>query len=1364
MRLLRTAPTLLALASTIAAADPSYLIASSTGVRVVPFATAGNQYGVKPDGSPYIFVGLPDGMGLYQDATRGWQLLVNHEPSSDRGVVRAHGNKGAFVSRWTLATGTAAGGALVKAVKAEDFNQSATSIQLYTAAGTWTAGTTAYSRLCSADLPAPTAFFNPASGLGTQDRIFLNGEEDSNSASVSVVFAGSTGRAFGHVATGADAGKSFELPHLGKQAWENLLANPHPQDLTLVAGMDDSGPDTFFIGSATHAGQVLFYTGMKRSSGNAVERAGLVGGTAWGVQVPGYTAENRDTAFFGSVIVEAAKAVGLAKEIRFNLVDLGDVSGKSFNGLESDAFTKGVTVFNRPEDGQWDPTNPNDFYFVTTDRFDDFKNGGSAASNKRVGRSRLWRLRFDDLENPQVGGVLTMLIDGSENPGPQMMDNLTIDRMGRVILQEDPGNQDHSARIWVYEIGSKRLYEVAKFDPALFGDRVAGVTKSATAPFTKDDESSGVIDASEMLGPGWFLVAAQAHGTSSPLNTPEMIEGGQLAAVYIPLADSHAKLNKNGMIEVSIANLLKDPSGAGTVLPTFASRNGATVTVIGNKLHYHAKPGFTGIDYVDFNYRVFDPPMVSRRITGATMPVVAGAVLASGAVVTPGARAASTSVTPSNMQTILTIGAGMASGSVKVNNTGFGSAIAPVAGTNDQFWLMTDRGPNVDGPTINNIASKIFPNPTFNPNLIKVKVDRKTGEVTKMGMVGMKDATGMAITGLPNPGNGGTGEVAVDVFGNQLVNDPNGIDSEGLAVMADGSFWTSDEYGPWLTKFNSSGTMLERVGPFETNAMGHKIPSVFRNRFANRGMEGLTVTPNGTVVGMMQSGLSVGTANGRRLAALRILAWNPSTNTSKQYLYVLEDSRSGSGNFNGAVSAITAIDNNRFLVLERDGEWPAEKPLLKKIFTIDLSAATDVSDSTDSVMGMMVGTSATKTSIEEMIAATSAAVAKTKLAAVGIVPVSKMLSVDLTAAGLASLYNHDKPEGITLIDNGRTLVVANDDDFGINGDNGTQKLSKLPGGRTGVVDSNQLLFIDLMGRMVTGNMVFQVIDPTIVRTATGAQLDDKLNEALVLVGSASQTALQKYVNGVTASGSKLTNANLLDRYLANFNAGIPVFTFEVFFNHIDGLTAALAAGRIKTPSFLDLYAAALEGGSATKIKLFEKYADKFAEGKSEDDLKPKLTLPATAGALASAPGKKTVSFKISLSSLVITSISDLSIKISGASGKIKKITINFNGATIAGVLKDAADVNGKAVVARADEADVAVEFEDAFTGTTDLAVESTDGITTTSQAVTVVATPATVAPTSSNDDDDGFFGCGVGGTLAALLPGLLLALGIRRRR
>ena len=81
------------------------------------------------------------------------------------------------------------------------------------------------------------------------------------------------------------------------------------------------------------------------------------------------------------------------------------------------------------------------------------------------GRSRLHRLTFDDIKNPEAGGHYDVLLDGTEDQ--QMLDNMTVDGDGNLILQEDPGNQA-TWRIWKYDPGTDELVEIAKHDPARF--------------------------------------------------------------------------------------------------------------------------------------------------------------------------------------------------------------------------------------------------------------------------------------------------------------------------------------------------------------------------------------------------------------------------------------------------------------------------------------------------------------------------------------------------------------------------------------------------------------------------------------------------------------------------------------------------------------------------------------------------------------------------------------------------------------------------------------------------------------------------------------------------------------------------------
>lgn len=129
-----------------------------------------------------------------------------------------------------------------------------------------------------------------------------------------------------------------------------------------------------------------------------------------------------------------------------------------------------------------------------------------------------YRLRFTDITNPTAGGTITAVLDGTE--GGNMFDNMTVSN-GKAIIQEDVGNQQHLGKIWSYDITTDTLTEIAQHDRARFGD--VGVAQ--TAPFSQDEESSGVIDVSDILGAGTYLLNVQAHYN---ISDAELVEGGQL--------------------------------------------------------------------------------------------------------------------------------------------------------------------------------------------------------------------------------------------------------------------------------------------------------------------------------------------------------------------------------------------------------------------------------------------------------------------------------------------------------------------------------------------------------------------------------------------------------------------------------------------------------------------------------------------------------------------------------------------------------------------------------------------------------------------------------------------------------------------
>jgi hypothetical protein len=440
-----------------------YMIPAASNITVTSILTAGDIVG------GYTLAGLGDGMGAYDNGDGTFSLLINHEMGSTAGLVHAHGQAGAFVSKWIINKNTLAvvsGADLIQNVNIWN----GTGYTLYNSTNPSTL--TAFGRFCAADLPATFAFYHPTAGLGTSEKLFMNGEE-----------IGAEGRQFAHIASGPNSGTSYELPRLGKFSCENQVARSYKSNKTVVVGLDDSG-----------GGQVYFYIGTKTNSGTEIDKAGLTNGNLYGVAVASLVAET-------STSVPAANTT-------FSLINFGDVSAITGASLQTLSNNLGVTGFLRPEDGAWDPRNPNDFYFVTTNSF--------------TSPSRLWRLRFNDVNNPENGGTITAVLDGTE--GQKMLDNMVFDNYGNIILQEDPGNQSHTAKVWQYKVSTDVLSLLLDHDPSRF-------ITAAPNFITQDEESSGVIDMQGILKTGWFMLYDQAHFATG---NPATVERGQLLAFYNP--------------------------------------------------------------------------------------------------------------------------------------------------------------------------------------------------------------------------------------------------------------------------------------------------------------------------------------------------------------------------------------------------------------------------------------------------------------------------------------------------------------------------------------------------------------------------------------------------------------------------------------------------------------------------------------------------------------------------------------------------------------------------------------------------------------------------------------------------------------
>jgi hypothetical protein len=367
-------------------------------------------------------------------------------------------------------------------------------------------------------------------------------------------------------------------------------------------------------------------------------------------------------------------------------------------------------------------------------------------------------------------------------------------------------------------------------------------------------------------------------------------------------------------------------------------------------------------------------------------------------------------------------------GGVEIQSSANGSAIAAVPGKSDEIYGMTDRGPNVDGRSDN---EKVLPMPDFHPQIAVFRLSDGTAAPGKT--IILKGPDGEQLVGLVDP-HANTGEILVTIDGQPLPPSDHGLDTEGLVAMADGTFWVSDEYGPFLIHFDANGKELERLSPFNGS-----LPRELSLRSPNQGMEGLTLTPDGsTLVGIMQSALKTPGLEGsaKSVPLARIVTVNLATKAVKEYLYPLANP----ADTKVAVSEITPLSNTEFLVDERDGKLQPGGN--KKIYIADIANATDVGPNA-SVPGGVYRADAGGLQVdgkptETLVGVSTDAAAVDRLKPLGITVASKTLKLDLGALltelnDKGEFFGHDKIEGLATPDGGKTLVIANDSDFGLAG-------------------------------------------------------------------------------------------------------------------------------------------------------------------------------------------------------------------------------------------------------------------------------------------------------------------------------------------
>jgi hypothetical protein len=298
---------------------------------------------------------------------------------------------------------------------------------------------------------------------------------------------------------------------------------------------------------------------------------------------------------------------------------------------------------------------------------------------------------------------------------------------------------------------------------------------------------------------------------------------------------------------------------------------------------------------------------------------------------------------------------------------GFGSDIAydPVAGV---LYGVPDTGPG--GGVLSHEARM---------QKFSLDVDPVTGQLSNFALletIRFKTSDGSEVF---------NGQIPSLLTGSPL-NLGNSLDPEGLAIGPNGNFFVSDETGPSIYEFEPvtvgdrtearlvrAFAVPDRWVPRDENgdvnyeARRNSTPALVSGRQGGRGIESLTLNPDGTTLfAMLQDPLLH--EGGRTVRNVRMAQIDVDTGQLEaEYIYQLEsleginsrlpEDAQFSGTQQGrniSTNAMIAVNDQEFLVLERDNRGVGvanpvnadpvrSQPGTKRVYRIDLTGATDVS-------------------------------------------------------------------------------------------------------------------------------------------------------------------------------------------------------------------------------------------------------------------------------------------------------------------------------------------------------------------------------------------------------------------------------------
>lgn len=222
------------------------------------------------------------------------------------------------------------------------------------------------------------------------------------------------------------------------------------------------------------------------------------------------------------------------------------------------------------------------------------------------------------------------------------------------------------------------------------------------------------------------------------------------------------------------------------------------------------------------------------------------------------------------------------------------------------LYAINDRGPNnyVDGRIV-------VPFPDYSQKIFKLQWDKNQGiHLIDLLPVRFNDST--FTTGFSPPLDGKYSNEIIIAGSNDSLLDKSeaGMDFEGITIDPSGFFWACEEYRPSIEKINPKSQVIEEI----ISPYSHPALEILKNRDPNRGFEGITATPDGHIIAVMQSPLEIEEEKDAGLT--RIMKYNPESGQISWFFYPMEKPTGDLRSSDWKIGDIAAINENEFLILE----------------------------------------------------------------------------------------------------------------------------------------------------------------------------------------------------------------------------------------------------------------------------------------------------------------------------------------------------------------------------------------------------------------------------------------------------------------